>query len=870
MEQHGNREPAPRTRQRQSTRKKLSTVWFVIRTLLLIFILTSLFIGGIFAVYVKTTLAPTLDVNADDYTMNLSSIMYYQDKDSGDWKELQTLYGNENRIWVDYDQIPKALWQAAVSIEDQRFFDHHGVDWSRTISATANLFLGFKNSYGGSTITQQLLKNMTKDDAGTVNRKVREIFRALEFEKKYSKQEILTMYLNTIYLGKRCYGVETAAQYYFGKDASQLSVAECASLIAITNNPALYGPMSTVVVTNPDTGAKKTARDMNKSRQETILGKMLELGYIDEATYKEAMAEKLNFTDGSVSADELVAAAEGQKDGTQTKKYNSYFVDEVFRDVSKDLAEKLGISETDAQTKLYNGGYSIYTTIDPNIQGIAESVYENRANLNVTSSSGQLLQSGITIIDPSTGNVVAMVGGVGEKTGNLVWNYATGKRQVGSSIKPLTVYSPALDAGVITMASTFDNYPVRLLNGVPWPKNSPQGYTGLTTIEVGVAKSINTVAIRTLEALGTKNSYNFATQKLNLPLVEADLNESSLGLGGLTNGLSTQDMAAAYATFDNGGVYNSPRLYTEVRDSDGNVVLENKAETHVAMKDTTAYFMTELLKGTMNFGTGAAYKLKGMSCAGKTGTTSDNYDRYFVGYTPYYCAAVWCGYDKNERISYSGNPSAHMWEEVMQKIADEEKNKNFDKPSANYVTVNVCMDSGMLATDTCAADLRGSRVETVEVLAGTAPTQFCTMHVLRDYCTEGKTLAGPYCPADSVKQVGLLDYTRTDYGPDIVADDNDYLLSTVEARGSCPVHTAETAAPAQSSGGDSTGTVDPGDIPPGEEGNYPGDTTTPSTGDGDTTTPSTGNGDTTTPSTGNTNQDTTGNDWWNQLWDPTA
>ncbi|BAK99350.1 putative penicillin-binding protein [Oscillibacter valericigenes Sjm18-20] len=893
MEQHGRHEQTPQPhehRRRQSTRRNTTgTIWFVVRTLLLIGILSSAMIAGIFMYYVKTTLTPTLNVNADDYTMNLSSVIMYQNKETNEWEKLQMIYGDENRIWVDYDQIPDAMWQAAVSIEDQRFFKHHGVDWKRTAGATANLFLHTSSTYGGSTITQQLLKNMTKDDDNTVNRKVREIFRALEFEKKYSKEEILELYLNTIYLGQTCYGVQTAAQYYFGKDVSELSVAECASIIAITNNPSLYGPMSTVTITNSDTGVKKTAREMNKDRQRNILSKMLKLGYIDEDTYQKALNEELQFTDGSVSAQELVAADNAEKNEVATTGIRSHFVDQVIMDVSNDLAKELGISSKEARIKLNNGGYTIYSTVDPHIQEIAESVYEDRSNLDVTSSSGQKLQSGITIVDPSTGNVVAMVGEVGKKVRNLGWNYAVGNRQCGSAIKPVTVYSPALDAGVITMASTFDDYPVKLLYDKPWPKNSPQGYKGWTTLAKGVANSVNTVAVQVIEKLGVQNSFTFATEKMNLDLVADDINTASLGLGGLTNGVSTEEMAAAFAVFPNDGVYNSPRLYTKVDDANGNTILDNETDTHVAVKETTAYFMNQLLQGVMSNGTASRYKLSGMACAGKTGTTSDNFDRYFVGYTPYCCAAVWCGYDNNERISYSGNPAASMWHKVMQKIADEQENKSFSKPTSGLTTVEVCADSGLLATDACAADLRGSRVRTVEVTVGTAPTEYCNLHKLFDYCTEGKCLATEFCPASSVKQVGLLDYTRTDYGPNIVADDNAYLvnsLRTVLEDGTiqlppCPVHKDGSSLPDDTGSGEGdtdtsdeggdTGlatpdqpTTDPNDGygGSGNSGNGKENGTDGKTG-GETTTPT----DPTTPSEPTTPSGDSAEDWWNTVWD---
>ena len=828
--QSGSRQP----RQRKSTGKGTGRrVGFIVGTVFLIGLCTTLMIGGIFMTYVKTTLVPTLEVRAEDYTMNLSSRIYYQDKETGEWVEYETLYGTENRIWADIEQMPDALWQAAVAIEDHRFFEHNGVDWKRTIGATVNMFIGMKDTFGGSTITQQLLKNMTGDNSGTVNRKVREIFRALEFEKNYTKEQILELYLNTIYLGKGCYGVQTAANYYFGKDVSELSVAECACLIAITNNPYQYGPMSTLVITRED-GTQVTARELNKERQEQILDRMAGrqdtgLSYLTEEEADAAKAEVLQFTDGSTSADDLVAAASGGV------KINSWFVDQVFLDVANDLAEAENISVEAAQQKIYNSGYNIYTTLDPEIQEIAESVYEDRSNLDVTSRNGQKLQSGITIIDPYTGDIVAMVGAVGEKERNLGWNYATGRRQVGSSIKPLTVYAPALDAGVVTMASTFDNYPVRLLNNSPWPKNSPQGYSGWTTLSKGVASSINTVAVQVVEKLTIPASYAFATEKLGLNLVADDMNTAALGLGGLTHGLSTVEMAAAYATFPNGGVYHEPRTYVKVTASDGEtVVLENEGEEHVAMKETTAYFMNTLLQGVINSGTGGSAKFSGMTIAGKTGTTSENYDRYFVGYTPYYVAAVWTGYDSPEKISYSGNPAITMWKKVMQKIHEDLPNKQFSTPSTGLETVEVCLDSGLRPTDACRADVRGSaRVQTVTVAAGTAPTESCTMHTLVDYCTEGKCLAGEYCPAESVKQVGVLDYVREDYGESIKADDDAYLLvnmqKAVEETG-CPVHTQAVVEPEPEPGTDpSTDPNDPNYDPSGgfgDENMQPEDPTT--------------------------------------------
>ena len=891
-----NKRPERVSGRQRKTRKRGSIagkIFGVLGTLLLIGICTGGLLFGIFMKYVNTTLAPSLVVNADDYTMSLSSFIYYQDKETGEWKEWQTVYGEENRVLAEYSELPQNLLNAAVAIEDERFYQHQGVDWKRTLGATLNFFTHDKDTFGGSTITQQVLKNMTGDDAGTVNRKVREIFRAMKFEENNTKEEILTMYLNTIYLGKGCYGVKTAAEYYFGKDVSELSLAECASLIAITNNPSLYGPMYDITYTRDD-GTKITPRELNKKRQENILNKMAEVGrdgkvedgatpFITEEEAAAAKAEVLQFRNDGATAEELVEKAVGGV------KINNWFVDQVILDVSNDLAAKEGISVKEARLKIYNSGYHIYTTMDPEIQTIAESVYEDRSNLDVTSRKGQQIQSGITIIDPSNGNIVATVGKIGEKTGNLAWSFATtSKRQPGSSIKPLTCYAPAIDAGAVTPGTVFDNYPVQLLNDNPWPKNSPAGYTGLTTVTEGLKRSINTIAVQTLQAVGIPESYAFATEKLNLGLVPDDMGLSPLGMGGLTHGVSTLEMAAAYATFANQGIYNTPRTYLRVTkvENDGTetVVLENEGESHVAMKETTAYLMNQMLKNVVTSGTGASARFNGMAIAGKTGTTSDNYDRYFVGYTPYYVAAVWTGYEQPEKISYNGNPAITMWKKVMQQVHADLPNKDFTTPSSGLETVEVCTDSGLLPTDACRADVRGtSRIMTVTVATGTEPTEECNVHVFRDYCTEGKCLATDHCPAESVKQVAVLDHVREDYGEEITADDDPYLLVNLEKAleptapteehpegtpGGCPVHNGVPIVDPE----DPNAWLDPSNpnyFPPnpGIPGEGPVIPVEPTEPDVPTTPAEPQQPESTDPSGG---LGDAGGDWWDTLWNTPA
>ena len=818
-------------------------VFMTLLTLILIGCCATAMLFGIFMKYVNTSLLPTLDVKAEDYTMAQSSVVYYQDKDSGQWVEYQKVHGQENRVLVDIGDMSPYLWQAAVSIEDERFFSHHGVDWKRTLGATVKTLVGSNDSYGGSTITQQMLKNMTGENQNTINRKVKEIFRALEFEKDNTKSQILELYLNMIYLGSGCNGVETAAEYYFGKSAKDLTAAESACIIAITNNPSLYNPKYDRTYTRKD-GTTITPRELNKQRQELILDKMSKVinpdtgkPYLTKEECEAAKAEPLNFTDTAGDASNVV-----QTDGIEI---NNWFVEQLIKDVTNDLAEAKGVSYEAAQRLVNNSGYQIYCTMDPEIQEIAEGVYEDASNLNVHSASGKQLQSGITIMDPYTGNIVAMVGAVGPKTQNLVDNYAVQKHQVGSSIKPLTVYSAALDAGAVTPATTFDNYPVHLLNGNPWPKNSPNTYTGWTMIGEGVRRSINTIAVQTLEALGVADSYAYATEKLGLSLVPEDMGVAPLAMGGLTYGLSTVEMAAAFSSFANSGVYNSPKMYTEVRDSNGEVVLKNEGETHAAMKETTAYFMNQMLTSVVNAGTGTSAKFSGMTIAGKTGTTNDSRVRYFVGYTPYYCAAVWTGYPStNEKISASGNPAITMWKPIMQKIHENLENKSFPTPSSGLETVTVCADSGKRCTDACLSDIRGSRAVTVTVAAGTAPTERCDKHVFVDYCTEGKCLATDSCPADHVKQVGVLDFERTDYfngGSRILATDSAKnpdslfhltemkraigLLPTPTASGGetypevigCPVHAGMTPEEPDNPAADPTDPNDPNYNPPADD-----------------------------------------------------
>ena len=641
--------------------RKCSNVWPVIGTIILIGILTALLFLCIFAFYIKTCIIPTTKLDLSDYALNQTSTIYYEDSE-GNWKELTTLHGQENRIWVDYDKIPQYMEKALVSIEDKRFYRHNGVDWYRTAGAFVNMFVGMKNTFGGSTITQQLIKNLTQQDDITVQRKLLEIFQAIEFEKEHDKKEIIEWYLNTVYFGEGCYGVQTAAQTYFGKDVSKLSLAECAAIVGITNLPTYYDPFYSV--------------ENNKARQEDVLACMYDQGYISKKDYEEAVAEELDFVRGENSP--------------SASSVRSYYTETVISDVIKDLAAEKGISELAAQTLVYNAGYEIYCCLDKNIQAKVDKIYEDLDALpKATNGTSSQLQSGIVIMDQYTGKIVALSGGTGKKTINFGTNRATqSKRPPGSSIKPIATYGPAMELGLITQYTQVNDAADIKLSGTSWyPKNSGGGNYGVVTIREALQRSLNTVSAQILDKLTPRASYEFLKDKLGVTsLAESDCDYAPLALGQLTNGITVREMTQAYSAFVNDGVFTYGRTYSYVKDSSGEVVLENPARTIVAFKANTAWNMADMLCNAVNSGTGAEARLTGMPVGGKTGTTTNNCDRWFVGFTPYYVAAVWTGYDMPEYMNFSGNPAAQIWKLVMDPIHKDLPTKSFPTPTIGAPT----------------------------------------------------------------------------------------------------------------------------------------------------------------------------------------
>lgn len=598
---------------------------------------------------------PVFNLTEEKYSQNQTSFIYGYDSD-GNQVELTRLHGEENRIWVNLDDMSPHLKDAFIAIEDQRFEKHHGVDWIRTIGVIVK---PSNSGQGGSTITQQLIKNLTDEKDVTIVRKFNEILSALNLERNYSKDEIIEAYLNTIYLSEGCYGVKTAAETYFGKDVSDLNIAECASITAITQFPGKYDPLR-----KPEN---------NRQRQLRILEEMLSQGFITQEEYDEAVAYEMVFTNSENYQGSQVSDSES---GSNENKIDSYYVDYVVKTVLEDL-QKMGYTERKAKSLLYGGGLKIYTAVDFDVQNALEDVYENYKRMPDETVQGAM------VVMNYEGRVLGLVGGTGEYSGSLELNRAfQSYRQPGSSIKPLSVYGPAFEKSLnddsidIYWSTLIDDRPLKEVNGKMWPTNEGGGYSGAkTTIQKGIANSLNTISARTLDMIGVDYAYDYITNRFHISsLSAADCDYAPLATGSLTEGVSVLEMTAAYAAFGNGGAYYQPYCYYKIEDSQGNVLIETDAAStkEQALTESTGWLMNKILQTVMTSGTGRSYKISGVECFGKTGTTTDSKDRWFVGGTPEYVAAVWYGYDMPKEIVYrlSSNPAGTIWETVMNEIYD--------------------------------------------------------------------------------------------------------------------------------------------------------------------------------------------------------
>lgn len=625
------------------------------------------------------------DLDSEKHSQNQTSFIYrYNDK--GKPVEVTRLHGEENRIWLDLDDMTEYMSEAVIAGEDERFETHHGVDWKRTIGVTVTM-----SGQGGSTITQQLIKNLTDENSVTFVRKFNEILSALNIEKNYSKDDIIEAYLNTIYLSHGCYGVKTAAETYFGKDVDKLNAAECACLVAITKFPTKNDP-----ILNPEN---------NKVRQEWILGKMKELGYLTQSEYEEAVNYELIFTTSKNYKGSQVT--KNKSDNKSKKTVNSYYTDYVIDEVIADL-QNMGYSSKKARDMIYGGGLKIYCAVDKDVQDVLEDVYKNYKNM-----PDHTVQGAMVVMDYH-GRILGVVGGTGKKTENRVLNRATkSKRQPGSTIKPLSVYAPALEKSLqddtcdIYWSTPVKDAPLMKINGKWWPTNSGSYSNNMLTLQQGLCHSKNTISAGVLDKIGVDYSYEFITNRFHITSLDIiDRDYAPMATGAVTNGISPLEMTTAYQAFGNGGKYYESYAYYKIEDSQGNVIIEKKPEetSETAISENTAGLMNKILQTAMQSGTGASFRLSGTECFGKTGTTTDNKDRWFIGGTPEYLGGVWYGYDQPKAIRYylSSNPCGTIWKTVMNGIYAKKgiKVSKFDVPDGlvrkQYSLANgkLCSGSG--------------------------------------------------------------------------------------------------------------------------------------------------------------------------------
>lgn len=712
---------------------------------------------------------------------------------------------NSNRIPVSMDMIPENLAHAFVAIEDERFYDHNGIDIKGIIRAgVKGVTNGFRFTEGASTITQQLLKNNVFTDWVTEDgliekfrRKFQEQYLALELEKTMDKDTILCNYMNTINLGQNTLGVEAASRRYFNKSVSELNLSECAVIASITQNPSRLNP-----ITHPD---------KNAERRDKVLRDMLRQGYITQAEFDEAMADNVYDRIQTVNAEV----------GETTT--NSYFVDALTNQLLEDLVTKAGYNETQAYTLLYSGGLKIYSTQDPKIQAICDEIYTNEENypsdvkwllsyeLTILKANGDYEnhstemfrkywqdngqpkynliyssqddayldieaykeimcgagdevyaekislvpqpQVSLTVEDQSTGYIVALVGGRGTKEGSRTLNRATDSvRQPGSTFKVVSTYAPALDSAGLTLATIINDAPFKYADGTPVRNWYGEEYRGLTSLREGIRQSMNIIAVKTLTQITPKLGYDYLLNFGFTTLVESKVVgdkiysdiQQSLALGGITDGVTNMELNAAYATIANGGTYIEPKLYTKVVDQSGNVILDNThPETKQVIKETTAFLLTSAMEDVVTSGTGGSVNFGNMAIAGKTGTTSDYNDVWFAGYTPYYTATTWTGFDNNVKLKSSAekNLSKTLWKAVMSKIHEDLPYEAFTMPPG-IVQATVCARSGKQPI----AGLCDGTLRTEYFAEGTVPAASCDVHYTGMVCEYTMLPACEGCP----------------------------------------------------------------------------------------------------------------------------
>ena len=692
-----------------------------------------------------------------------STIFYANGSDSDDYIPIPIeLSGSLRRVNYSLDDISPYVKEGFIAVEDKIFYEHGGVDIKRTLMAAVNKVMKRDKLFGASTITQQVVKNISGDNQVKIKRKISEIIRAVHIEKNYTKDEILEVYLGIIPMGDNIYGIGAASKAYFGKEPSELSAEEAATLIGITNAPTAYSPYK-----NPEACIKK---------RNIVLSVMYNDGIIDLEEYKSAKEKPLNV----VPRDE------------REDRFDSWFVEVAIEQISKDLAKKYDITESTARIMLLGGGYKVYTTMDPKVQKTLEGYFENTDNLAKEVSGG--LNYAMTVTDSKNGRLLGIVGRVGKKEGNRLLNHATVPHTPASTLKPIALYAPLIDEGKINWATVLDDVPLTFIENesgyTEYPRNSPNVYDGLTTIKDGLRLSKNTIAVR-LSDIRTprkifeslKNDFGFDS------LVEkrgstTDIATSPMALGQLTDGVSLLKLTEAYSIFPGDGVKREAISYLSIYDHKNRLVLDNAGEEKTIISKYTARIMNQLLKNVTDSGTAKSISLKNkIDTAGKTGTSSMNKDKLFVGYTPYYTAGIWCGYDNGGSISSLSKSHLQVWDEIMTDLHSEilldEEIVGFSKEGLIYMPY--CMDSGELYSEKCIYDPRGSRRDFGYFTEDNMPTESCKSHILCPYDSMTKAVACEKCPKENIVAVSLVKSPDRSFPKEVIITDAEYMFRNVPA-----------------------------------------------------------------------------------------
>lgn len=692
--------------------KILKVTGTVLLSMLFIIIITgSVFVTAL-TIYILNYIDSTTPISLDNVELNFTSRFLAEnpefnelDPESDEYTTYYTLaQDGERRVWVDLENVPKYVRDAFVYSEDERFYSHDGVDFKRTLAAFANMILHFyDDAFGGSTITQQTIKNITGDDDATggagITRKIREITRSINIEKTYTKDEILETYLNIISLNTNYYnirGVQAAANFYFSKDVSDLTLGEAASLAAITKNPSKRNPYDHL--------------DNNYERRETVLKLMKNNGAISTEEYEQAVNEELVITgDLNFSSD-----TDSTLDNIKNQGVSSYYVDEAIRETISLIQEYYGLTYSAARERLNGGGYTIKTNVDLEMQEKIEDAYLDDSNFQSYGFENDDLWSAFVVMDYK-GNVKAVVGNRGEKEVTLGWNNATqATRSPGSTIKPIASYAPALDQDLITWSTMFKDEPIKIKsdgNEIEWPRNySEQGdvtnwsYNYYPTY-VMLQRSLNTGPAQIIQELTPQYAYNFLVNKLHFSTLDpvADVNYSPMTVGGMSKGVTLLELVASYQIFGNGGKYYEPHFVSQIADREGNIIYENNNFYEKAIDESTAYVMNRMLKTAIdsNNGTGKQAKIDGLEVCGKTGTSQDWQNLTFVGCTPDYVSGVWIGYENVAQIPTEKYQNiAKIWKNIFGEIANSTDNKEFTAPDT-VVERKFCTQTGNLASSSC-------------------------------------------------------------------------------------------------------------------------------------------------------------------------